>query len=47
MSTSIDGAVAIVTGGGTGIGAAVVRRMAARGIRCVINYATSRDDAGL
>ncbi len=45
MTTSIEGAVAIVTGGGTGIGAAVVRRLAARGVRCVINYATSRDDA--
>ena len=39
------GAVAIVTGGGTGIGAAVVRRLAARGVRCVINYAHSRDEA--
>ena len=42
---SLEGAVAIVTGGGTGIGAAVVRRLAARGVRCVINYATSRGDA--
>ena len=39
------GAVAIVTGGGTGIGAAVVRRLAARGVAGVINYAASRDDA--
>ena len=38
-------AVAIVTGGGTGIGAAVVRRLAARGVRCVVNYASSRDEA--
>lgn len=38
-------AVAIVTGGGTGIGAAVVRRLATRGVRCVINYASSRDEA--
>ena len=38
-------AVAIVTGGGTGIGAAVVRRLAARGVRCVVNYAHSRDEA--
>lgn len=37
--------VAIVTGGGTGIGAAVVRRLAGQGVRCVINYATSRADA--
>ncbi|WP_419807373.1 SDR family NAD(P)-dependent oxidoreductase [Sphingomonas sp.] len=38
-------AVAIVTGGGTGIGASVVRQLAARGVRSVINYASSRDDA--
>ncbi|MGJ3626083.1 SDR family NAD(P)-dependent oxidoreductase [Sphingomonas sp. MMS24-JH45] len=38
-------AVAIVTGGGTGIGAAVVRRLAARGVRCVVNYSSSRDAA--
>lgn len=37
--------VAIVTGGGTGIGAAVVRRLAGRGVRCVINYAHSRGEA--
>ena len=41
----MKGGVAIVTGGGTGIGAAVVRRLAAREVRCVINYASSRDDA--
>lgn len=41
----MQGAVAIVTGGGTGIGAAVVRRLAARGVSCVINYASSRDEA--
>ena len=39
------GAVAIVTGGGTGIGAATVRMLAARGVRCVVNYASSREDA--
>jgi 3-oxoacyl-[acyl-carrier protein] reductase len=37
--------VAIVTGGGTGIGAAVVRQLAARGVRSAINYASSRDEA--
>ncbi|QQV78544.1 SDR family oxidoreductase [Sphingomonas aliaeris] len=37
--------VAIVTGGGTGIGASVVRKLAARGVRCVVNYASSRDEA--
>jgi len=41
----MEGAVAIVTGGGTGIGASVVRRLAARGVRCVINYASSRYEA--
>ena len=37
--------VAIVTGGGTGIGAAVVRRLVERGVRCVVNYASSRNEA--
>ena len=46
MDQDLAGAVAIVTGGGTGIGAAVVRRLAARGVRCVVNYAHSRDEAG-
>ncbi|WP_425229521.1 SDR family NAD(P)-dependent oxidoreductase [Sphingomonas sp.] len=45
MSGAMDGGVAIVTGGGTGIGASVVRRLAARGVRSVINYASSRDEA--
>ncbi len=37
--------VAIVTGGGTGIGASVVRKLAERGVRSIINYAHSRDEA--
>jgi len=41
----MKGAVAIVTGGGTGIGAAVVRRLSERGVRCVVNYANSREEA--
>ena len=41
----MKGGVAIVTGGGTGIGAAVVRQLVAREVRCVINYASSRDEA--
>lgn len=45
MTDEMTGGVAIVTGGATGIGAAVVRRLSARGVRCVINYAHSRDEA--
>ena len=45
MMDAMEGAVAVVTGGGTGIGAAVVRRLAARGVRCVVNYASSKEDA--
>jgi 3-oxoacyl-[acyl-carrier protein] reductase len=45
MDQEMAGAVAIVTGGGTGIGAAVVRRLAGRGVRCVVNYAHSREEA--
>jgi 3-oxoacyl-[acyl-carrier protein] reductase len=41
----MKGGVAIVTGGGTGIGAAVARRLVEREVRCVINYASSRDEA--
>lgn len=45
MSAGFEGRVAIVTGGGTGIGASVVRMLAERGVRCVVNYASSKDDA--
>ena len=41
----MDGKVAMVTCGGTGIGAATVRLLVGRGVRCVINYAHSRDAA--
>lgn len=41
----MDGMVAVVTGGGTGIGAAVVQRLADRGVRCVVNYSSSREEA--
>lgn len=45
MADAMQGMAAIVTGGGTGIGAATVRRLSARGVRCVVNYASSRDEA--
>ncbi|WP_375395525.1 hypothetical protein [uncultured Sphingomonas sp.] len=41
----LAGRTAIVTGGGTGIGAAVVRRLAARDVSCVINYAHSQGES--
>lgn len=45
MSAGMEGRVAIVTGGGTGIGAATVAMLAARGVHCVVNYSSSKDDA--
>lgn len=45
MSAGFEGRVAIVTGGGTGIGASTVRMLAERGVRCVVNYASSKDEA--
>lgn len=41
----MDGRVAIVTGGGRGIGAATARRLAARGARVVVNYSRSAAEA--
>lgn len=38
--------VAIVTGGGRGIGAAVARTLGARGARVVVNYRSAAEDAG-
>ena len=45
MSTSLDGKVAVVTGAGSGIGLATVRRFAADGARVVcadVDEATGR-----
>ncbi|MEZ5337247.1 MAG: 3-oxoacyl-ACP reductase FabG [bacterium] len=42
----LNGLVALVTGGGTGIGAASARRLAAAGAEVVVNYLDSADAAG-
>ena len=39
------GKVAIVTGGGTGLGAAVALGLAARGAKVLVNYSRSSADA--
>lgn len=41
----IDGAVVIVTGSATGVGASCARMFAERGARVVVNYSRSRDEA--
>ena len=45
MAGAMDGRVAIVTGGGRGIGASTVRALAARGACVVVNYSRSREEA--
>ena len=42
---SLEGRVAVVTGGSNGIGAATVRRLAAAGARCVVGYNTGGERA--
>jgi 3-oxoacyl-[acyl-carrier protein] reductase len=42
---SVNGRVALVTGGSRGIGAAVSRLLAARGMRVVVNYRSSQSEA--
>ena len=42
---ALHGKVAIVTGGGTGLGAAVAQGLAARGAHVLVNYSRSADEA--
>jgi 3-oxoacyl-[acyl-carrier protein] reductase len=42
---NIGGKVALVTGGGTGVGAATARLLASKGCRVVVNYRKSEEDA--
>ncbi|MCH8279245.1 MAG: SDR family oxidoreductase [Chloroflexi bacterium] len=42
---NIDGAVVIITGSATGLGAAVARRLAGKGANVVINYSKSEAEA--
>jgi len=42
---NIDGAVVIITGSATGLGAAVARRLATKGANVVINYTKSETEA--
>ncbi len=42
---NLESAVCIVTGAGTGVGAACARQLAANGCRVLVNYSRSEDDA--
>lgn len=45
MDTRLTGRTAVVTGGGTGIGAAIAKGLAAEGANIVVNYSRSEQDA--
>lgn len=45
MDTNLNGRTALVTGGGTGIGAAIAKGMAAEGASVVVNYSRSEQEA--
>ncbi len=45
MSDSLVGQVAVVTGSGRGIGAAIARKLGSLGVKTVVNFRSSADDA--
>ena len=45
METSLIGRTALITGGGTGIGAAIAQGMAVEGANIVVNYSRSEQEA--
>lgn len=45
MDTNLTGRTALVTGGGTGIGAAIAKGMAAEGANIIVNYSRSEQEA--
>jgi len=45
VETSLAGRTALITGGGTGIGAAIAQGMAAQGANLVVNYSRSEKEA--
>jgi len=45
VDTNLNGRTALVTGGGTGIGAAIAKGMAAEGASVVVNYSRSEQEA--